>query len=52
MRLRNVPHTKLNASVICLSALPFSLSTDEALSFSLMDRFAAGQLHRYGARLR
>ena len=39
MRLRNIPNTNLNASVICLGALPFGLSVGEDLSFALMDRF-------------
>jgi aryl-alcohol dehydrogenase-like predicted oxidoreductase len=42
MRLRNIPHTDLDASVICLGALPFGVSMSEDLSFALMDRFLAG----------
>lgn len=42
MKYREIPGTKLNPSVICLGALPFGVSLDEATSFSLMDRFLDG----------
>jgi aryl-alcohol dehydrogenase-like predicted oxidoreductase len=39
MRLRNITDMDLNASVICLGALPFGVSLGEEISFALMDRF-------------
>ena len=42
MKYRNIPHTDLYPSVLCLGALPFGVSQSEKSAFALMDRFFEG----------
>lgn len=42
MRYRNIPHTDLNPSVICLGGDSLGISRDEQTSFAMLDAFSEG----------